>query len=65
MKAEKTKNYIIQYVIYTYGLFGLLLLTLGGIATVLLHSSFALLMTSSYSRPFDIWTEVIVMPFLR
>ncbi len=65
MKAEKTKNYIIQYVIYTYGLFGLLLLTLGGIAIVLLHSLFALLMTSSNSRPFDIWTEVIVMPFLR
>jgi cytochrome c-type biogenesis protein CcmH/NrfF len=39
MKTEKTKNYIMQYVIYTYGLFGLLLITLGGIATVLLHGT--------------------------
>lgn len=39
MKTEKTKNYIIQYVIYTYGLFGLLLITLGSIATVLLHGT--------------------------
>lgn len=39
MKTEKTKNYIMQYVIYTYGLFGLLLMTLGGIATVLLHGT--------------------------
>ena len=30
---------MIQYVIYTYGSFGLLLLTLGGIATVLLHGT--------------------------
>lgn len=39
MKTEKTKSYIIQYVVYTYGLFWLLLLTLGGIATVLLHGT--------------------------
>ena len=39
MNTVKSKNYIIQYVIYTYGLFGLLLLTLGGIATVLLHGT--------------------------
>lgn len=39
MKTEKTKNYIVQYIIYTYGLFGLLLITLGGIATVLLHGT--------------------------
>lgn len=39
MKTEKTKNYIIQYVIYTYGLFGLLLITLGSISTVLLHGT--------------------------
>lgn len=39
MKTEKTKNYIVQYVIYVYGLFGLLLITLGGIATVFLHGT--------------------------
>lgn len=42
MKNGKAKNYITQYVIYTYGLFGLfglLLITLGGIATVLLHGT--------------------------
>ena len=39
MNTVKSKNYIIQYVIYTYGLFGLLLLTLGGVATVLLHGT--------------------------
>lgn len=39
MKTEKTKYYIIQYVIYTYGLFVLLLLILGGVATVLLHGT--------------------------
>jgi uncharacterized protein len=39
MKIEKTKNYIIQYIIYTYGLFLLLMLTLGGIAIVLLHGT--------------------------
>lgn len=39
MKAVKSKNYMMQYVIYTYGLFGLLLLTLGGIATVLLNGT--------------------------
>jgi len=35
MKSEKSKKYIIQYVIYTFVLFVLLLLILGGIATVL------------------------------
>jgi membrane protease YdiL (CAAX protease family) len=39
MKTEKPKNYIMQYVIYTYGLFGFLLITLGGIATILLHGT--------------------------
>ncbi|MGI6036331.1 MAG: CPBP family intramembrane glutamic endopeptidase [Limnochordia bacterium] len=39
MKPDKPKNHILQYVIYTYGLFGLLLITLGGIATVLLHGT--------------------------
>ncbi|MFA5528390.1 MAG: type II CAAX endopeptidase family protein [Peptostreptococcales bacterium] len=39
MKTVKSKNYIMQYVIYTYGLFGLLPLTLGAIATVLLHGT--------------------------
>lgn len=39
MKTEKTKNYMMQYVIYTYGLFGLLLITLGGIAAVILHGT--------------------------
>lgn len=39
MNAVKSKNYMMQYVIYTYGLFGLLLLTLGGIATVLLNGT--------------------------
>lgn len=37
--SGKTKNYIIQYVIFTYGLFALLMLTLGAIATVLLHGT--------------------------
>lgn len=37
--SGKTKNYIIQYVICTYGLFVLLMFTLGGIATVLLHGT--------------------------
>lgn len=35
----KSKNHMIQYVIYTYGLFILLLLTLGAIATILLHGT--------------------------
>jgi membrane protease YdiL (CAAX protease family) len=39
MKTKKTKNHIIQYVFYTYGLFGLLLITLGGIATILFHGT--------------------------
>lgn len=39
MKTVTSKNYITQYVIYTYGLFTLLLLTLGGIATVLLNGT--------------------------
>ena len=39
MDAIKSKNYIIQYVLYTYGLFGLLLFTFGGIATILLHGT--------------------------
>lgn len=39
MNTVKSKNYIMQYAIYTYGLFGLLLLTLGGIATVLLNGT--------------------------
>jgi membrane protease YdiL (CAAX protease family) len=39
MNAVQSKNYALQYVIYTYGLFGLLLLTLGGIASVLLHGT--------------------------
>jgi membrane protease YdiL (CAAX protease family) len=39
MVSGKTKNYIIQYVICTYGLFVLLMVTLGGIATVLLHGT--------------------------
>ena len=39
MKTEEAKNYIIRYVLYTYGLVGLLLLTLGGIATILLHGT--------------------------
>ena len=39
MNTVKSKNYILRYVIYTYGLFGILLLTLGGIATVLLHGT--------------------------
>ena len=37
--SGKTKNYIVQYVICTYGLFVLLMFTLGGIATVLLHGT--------------------------
>ena len=37
--AEGSKNYIIQYVIYTYGLFILLMLTLGGAASVFLHGT--------------------------
>jgi len=39
MNSEKSKKYIMQYVIYTFGLFVLLLLILGGIATVLLHGT--------------------------
>ena len=39
MKTEKAKNHILQYVIYTYLLFILLLLTLGGIATTLLDGT--------------------------
>lgn len=39
MKTKKTNNYIMQYVIYTFGLFGLLLFTLGGIATKVLHGT--------------------------
>ncbi|OQB25621.1 MAG: CAAX amino terminal protease self- immunity [Firmicutes bacterium ADurb.Bin182] len=39
MDTKKSKDCIMQYVIFTYGLFGLLLLTLGGIATVLLHGT--------------------------
>jgi membrane protease YdiL (CAAX protease family) len=39
MKIKKEKNYMLQYTIYTYGLFLLLLLTLGGIAKVLLHGT--------------------------
>lgn len=39
MNTVKSKNYILQYVIFTYGLFGLLLLSLGGIATVFLHGT--------------------------
>ncbi len=39
MKIGETKNYIIQYVIISYGLFVLLMFTLGGIATVLLHGA--------------------------
>lgn len=39
MKIEKTKKCIIQFVIYTYGLFALLLFTLGGVATILLHGT--------------------------
>ena len=39
MKTGKGKNYILQYIIYTYVLFLLLLLTLGGIATLVLHGN--------------------------
>ena len=39
MDIAKSKNHIIQYVIYTYGLFILLLLALGAIATILLHGT--------------------------
>jgi membrane protease YdiL (CAAX protease family) len=39
LKSLKTKMYVKQYVIYTYGLFLLLLLILGGIATELLHGT--------------------------
>ena len=39
MKAVKSKNYITQYVICTYGLFGILLLTLGGIAMEFLNGT--------------------------
>ena len=39
MKAGKTKNYVLQYVINTYLLFVLLMIVLGGIATVLLHGT--------------------------
>lgn len=39
MNIIKSKNYVIQYVIYTYLLFGLLLFTLGGIATVIFHGT--------------------------
>lgn len=39
MEIEKTKNYIMQYVLYTYGLFGLLLIIFGGIATLLFHGT--------------------------
>ena len=39
MNTLESKNYITKYVIFTYGLFGLLLLTLGGIATVFLHGT--------------------------
>jgi len=39
METEKPKNYIIRYIIYTYGLFVILLVTLGGTATILLHKS--------------------------
>ena len=38
-KLERVRNYTLQYVIYTYGLFVLLLITLGGAATTLLHGT--------------------------
>lgn len=34
MKKEKPKNYIMQFVFYTYALFGILILSLGGIASL-------------------------------
>lgn len=37
--AANSRNHIMQYVVYTYGLFGLLLLVLGGIATKLLNGT--------------------------
>ncbi len=39
IESGKTKNYVLEYVICTYGLFVLLMLTLGGIVTVLLHGT--------------------------
>lgn len=39
LKSDRSKKYVLQYVINTYGLFVLLLLIFGGIATVLLHGT--------------------------
>jgi membrane protease YdiL (CAAX protease family) len=39
VNAANSRTHIVQYVIYTYGLFGLLLLGLGGIATKLLNGT--------------------------
>ena len=39
MMTEKAKNHILRYVICTFGSFVLLMLTLGGIATIVLHGT--------------------------
>ena len=39
LKMEKTKNYMFQYIVYTYGLFALLLIVLGGIGTILFNGT--------------------------
>jgi membrane protease YdiL (CAAX protease family) len=57
MESGKTKNYIIQYVICTFGLFVLLMFTLGGIATVLLHGT---PLVMSWLMAITAWTPTCV-----
>ena len=38
-KMKKTKNYMFLYIVYTYGLFALLLIVLGGIGTILFNGT--------------------------
>lgn len=39
VKMKKPKNYMLQYLVYTYGLFILLILVFGGIGTILLNGT--------------------------
>lgn len=58
MNGLESKNYIVRYLVFTFGLFGLLLLTLGAIATGLLHGT---PLVMSWLTAITAWTPTYVL----
>lgn len=56
-EMEIKRRNVIHYVVYTYGLFGLLLITLGGIATQILHGTPSVMM---WLMAITAWTPTYV-----